>query len=370
MKFGGIKKSMVLGVVTALAVTTLGTTAARAEAGDASPAASQIGGPIGRTEVIQRAADWMKKQPAYCANSKANCAAAGTPWTWDIGHTRDYRPDCSGLIDMAWHLGADPNTDGLAKSQWTTPIGIKDLQPGDLLDNTVDGHAVLFEGWKDSAKTTLSHYAETHPGSSMEHTTGKVNGKIAGWPASHYKAYQYKKIQGGDQPPTQKDTKLAYTGPGFVANGSAAELSATLTDKDGKAVPSREVDFTEAGVRDRPVVRHVGQRAAPRPADRDQADPGHRPGTDRGGGDQRTPVRAGRQRGAAVGRHALREGDDAYGPHGRDLHGERRGGQRRPRRSAGDRPVRGDGQRDEHLHRRHRRHRPDPDRRRNPDPHR
>ncbi|MES5824303.1 choice-of-anchor P family protein [Streptomyces sp. RG80] len=51
--------------------------------------------------------------------------------------------------------------------------------------------------------------------------------------------------EGGTQPPVQKDTALAYTGPATVSNGSPAALSATLTEKDGGApVPDREVTLT------------------------------------------------------------------------------------------------------------------------------
>ncbi|MCQ4211197.1 choice-of-anchor P family protein [Streptomyces longispororuber] len=50
--------------------------------------------------------------------------------------------------------------------------------------------------------------------------------------------------EGVVQPPQQKDTALAYTGTKTVSNGSPAELSATLTEKDGGApVADREVSF-------------------------------------------------------------------------------------------------------------------------------
>ncbi|MFE7108856.1 choice-of-anchor P family protein [Streptomyces sp. NPDC057575] len=48
----------------------------------------------------------------------------------------------------------------------------------------------------------------------------------------------------GPKPPVQKDTALAYDGPLSVANGSRAELSATLSEKDGAApVEGRAVSF-------------------------------------------------------------------------------------------------------------------------------
>nr|WP_237536317.1 DUF1906 domain-containing protein [Streptomyces sp. SID5785] len=47
---------------------------------------------------------------------------------------------------------------------------------------------------------------------------------------------------GGTQPPVQKDTALAWSGATTVENGAAAELGATLTEKDGgAAVTGREV---------------------------------------------------------------------------------------------------------------------------------
>ncbi|WP_229378100.1 choice-of-anchor P family protein [Streptomyces sp. VRA16 Mangrove soil] len=54
--------------------------------------------------------------------------------------------------------------------------------------------------------------------------------------------------QGVVQPPQQKDTALTYTGPTSLSDGSPAELSATLTEKDGGApVADREVAFALGG---------------------------------------------------------------------------------------------------------------------------
>ncbi len=200
--------------------------------------ASKAGGPISRSEVIARAKDWMRQMPPYCAGGQSVCT-----WYWDIGKTRKYRPDCSGFVDMAWHLNADPNTGGLPK--FANPVAKKDLKPGDLLDDVGDGHAVLFEKWADSGHTKIWYYGETHSGASMEHQRGNVSsGSLAGHPAGNYKAYAYKKIQGGGTPPPeQKKTTLAYTGPTSLINGSAAKLSAKLSDTRGKPVANRSVDF-------------------------------------------------------------------------------------------------------------------------------
>src|SRR5262245_61516826 len=107
--------------------------------------ASTIGGQISRSEVLTRAQDWNNRNVQYCTYDQTTCANEGTPWAWDIDHTRLYRPDCSGFVDMAWHLGADPNTAGLPSSAYTTQISKADLQLGDILDDVPDGHVVLFE---------------------------------------------------------------------------------------------------------------------------------------------------------------------------------------------------------------------------------
>jgi len=73
------------------------------------------------------------------------------------GHEAEDR-DCSGFVDMAWHLDNDPNTDSLATSLYTFAISRSELKPGDLLDD-VGTHAILFGGWEDSAKTKFWYYS-------------------------------------------------------------------------------------------------------------------------------------------------------------------------------------------------------------------
>jgi hypothetical protein len=161
---------------------------------------SSLGGSISRSEILTRAQDWYSQNVPYCTYDKTTCANSGTPWAWDLGHTRQYRPDCSGFVDMAWHLNADPNTAGLDDSTWTTPIAKTDLLPGDILDNVADGHVVLFASWYDSAHTEAWYYAEGSTATDMNYEHDPVNsGTLAGHPAGNYHAYRYKKIMNDAQ---------------------------------------------------------------------------------------------------------------------------------------------------------------------------
>jgi Putative peptidoglycan binding domain len=168
--------------------------------------ASTAGGTISRSEVISRAHNWWTRSLRY--NSSR---AAGTLVT-DVDGGHKYGPDCSGMVSMAWHL--NPGKYGGLNTSTLPSAGIainrNDLQMGDLLDDTIDGHAVLFEGWKSDhvhftyysfGSTPMRHY--DGGGGSNEGPLGTFasGAKIASHPASHYSAYRYKNITGGSTPP-------------------------------------------------------------------------------------------------------------------------------------------------------------------------
>ncbi|MEV3858887.1 choice-of-anchor P family protein [Streptomyces sp. NPDC050095] len=95
---------------------------------------------------------------------------------------------------------------------------------------TTDDPAIPAELWADHQR--IKQYAgdvrETHGGVSLD-----------------IDANQLDVGAGGTQPPVQKDTALAYTGARSVANGTAAALSAKLTEQDGgAAIADREIAFT------------------------------------------------------------------------------------------------------------------------------
>ena len=170
---------------------------AGAQAVDSVPitAASSIGGPITRTEVLVRATDW------YNRRNNSDMTYSQVSKTWDVGRTRQYRRDCSGYVGMAWHLGSDPNTDGLDDPGLTVSIARSELRPGDLLNDRVndDGgrypyHAILFGGWENSAKTRFWYYS--FGSTPLDKVTGASfsQSTLSGHPTSHYRALRYRNI--------------------------------------------------------------------------------------------------------------------------------------------------------------------------------
>ncbi|MFF5202601.1 FG-GAP repeat domain-containing protein [Micromonospora parva] len=106
-----------------------------------SPAeASSINGPITRTEMLDRAQNWVDRDITY--------TQTGT-WAKDVDGSHTYRRDCSGLVSMAWHLSQSYVTDQFqgSNAMWTTLGSINDFQPGDAMVRS--GHIELFAFWKD-----------------------------------------------------------------------------------------------------------------------------------------------------------------------------------------------------------------------------
>ncbi|MET9468597.1 hypothetical protein ABZY44_28170 [Streptomyces sp. NPDC006544] len=103
--------------------------------------ASEPGGPIGRGEAMDRAWSWVAEQVPYswdgCYENRFGC----------------YRPDCSGFVSMAWHLGSSLTTWDLWNVTFDIPAG--DLQPGDALlrDSGGTDHVALFVRWADESHT-------------------------------------------------------------------------------------------------------------------------------------------------------------------------------------------------------------------------
>jgi len=93
-------RNVLVGVSLLLATSALSVTVQAAPAA----AASSVGGNITRSEILQRAENWYQRRGSITYNMDNGSTV------WDVGSTRKYRPDCSGFVDMAWHLNADPNT--------------------------------------------------------------------------------------------------------------------------------------------------------------------------------------------------------------------------------------------------------------------
>jgi hypothetical protein len=210
----------------ALGLSVVSIVASAVLAGPAAHAStSTVGGPISRSEVLARAAYWFNLSPHLTYNQNAS---APDP------QGRNYRTDCSGLVDMAWHLASGPNTDGLATSAYTTKIAGSALQPGDLLDDVVgpstDHHAILFDAW-ESDHVHFSYYS--FGATPMEHvfhatlTNGSGAGQLAGHPASDYAYYRYNNILNGGQLDREPSGAIAVIVGGAPARfQSMAELTA------------------------------------------------------------------------------------------------------------------------------------------------
>ena len=159
--------------------------------------ASDIGGLITSPEAMARADYWYQQQIPYSQAAQA----------WDLGHTMQYRTDCGGLADMALHLATDPNTghipgyNGGGGSYFdrigpaTHSLTPNDVRPGDVFDDTTDGHAFLFEGW-DWDGVHISYYNFGGGNSGVEppeHHVGETFAQtyVGGEYLTNYVIYRY-----------------------------------------------------------------------------------------------------------------------------------------------------------------------------------
>ncbi|GIG63273.1 hypothetical protein Lfu02_76450 [Longispora fulva] len=142
---------------------------------------STAGGTISRAEIIERAQYWVDHQPG-----DYNQGASSPGPTGD----RNYRRDCSGLVDMAWHLDTDPSTQGLPNI--STEIARTNLQAGDILDSYYN-HVILFNAW-EADHVHYSYYAfGATPVHFVSHAS-ITDTMIDSHPENEYKAYRYNKI--------------------------------------------------------------------------------------------------------------------------------------------------------------------------------
>jgi hypothetical protein len=141
----------------------------------ASPAsASDVGGPISRSEVLARAKFWVDQNIPYNRGA----------YSPDVDG-RTYRQDCSGFVSMAWHLSTSATTQSLA-GYGNRLASIDQLQPGDMLLKT--GHVVLFVQWNDDRHTSATIWHESKPG------VGTVAATLGRDKADEYVPYSYTQI--------------------------------------------------------------------------------------------------------------------------------------------------------------------------------
>ncbi|MBX3224148.1 MAG: hypothetical protein KF795_26770 [Labilithrix sp.] len=106
-----------------------------------------------------------------CSLSRASILASTSParqrairrgFAWldaDVQYSQSashqgYRTDCSGFVSMCWELGTSPNTAAfMAGNGKATQLSSFDqMVPGDAFIRS--GHAALFLGWEDAARTS------------------------------------------------------------------------------------------------------------------------------------------------------------------------------------------------------------------------
>ncbi|MFD4530551.1 FG-GAP-like repeat-containing protein [Kitasatospora sp. NPDC058397] len=173
------RASVLVPLIAAMAA--VGLTAPPAQAG------SSLGGPVNRSEILQRAQYWDDQNVQY---------NQGATYGDGDGHT--YRTDCSGFISMAWHLSAtglgSPTTNTLDSRSLSTRINKSELRPGDALDNISD-HVVLFVRWNNQATGDFTYIHQSNPRTDVTYGNGNVyTGNISSYPASSYVALRLNKV--------------------------------------------------------------------------------------------------------------------------------------------------------------------------------
>ncbi|MCW7538625.1 hypothetical protein OOT46_12305 [Aquabacterium sp. A7-Y] len=147
-------------------------------------AASQVGGPIKRSEVMSRGMYWVNKHVPYSMYK-----------TYRDPQGKQYRTDCSGFVSMALHLPYSPNTVSLPT--FVKRINWSSLRKGDIVGTLgagtggANGHVVIFNGWANSSHTRF-HTLEQRGGAGAVKHIRSINYKVGSKVA---KPYRYKKIR-------------------------------------------------------------------------------------------------------------------------------------------------------------------------------
>ncbi|MFG3281323.1 M23 family peptidase [Streptomyces sp. NPDC048111] len=183
-------------------------------AGVTTPAAARTaessdrGGPITRSEVIWRAQAWVDLAPRYDQHGSAP----------GPGGDYDYRTDCSGYVAMAWHLDANPNTQGLPG--FSHEIRRDELRAGDVLNSFYD-HVLIFHEWLDD-QGGFSYYSFGGGSSTIDppghFRTNINNATLDGHPNGDYQALRYNNITEESSAPRPHPY-----GSGRVVSGRSAD---------------------------------------------------------------------------------------------------------------------------------------------------
>ncbi|MFF4158836.1 hypothetical protein [Streptomyces sp. NPDC001678] len=110
---------------------------------------------IHRHEEIERAKAWLTADHGR-----------PVPYTQDRDWNDGYRQDCSGYASMTLGLPKPgPNTVALKNEGWTRPIGMSELNQGDLIikadsDSSKVRHVVIFDHWVNAGRTEYWAYEQ------------------------------------------------------------------------------------------------------------------------------------------------------------------------------------------------------------------
>ncbi len=199
------------GTVTGTSVAVVGTPVA-------AHAASSVGGPITRSEVLARAQWWINTYGVIYSQQQSNAKP-------DPDGAHRYRPDCSGFVSMAWHLpkksdGWDRNTGDLAGFGDTTWLGSLDqLMPGDAILGVSYGHVALFDRWANASHTQMWIYDEFSSSAEGRHAI-----KDKSWYSDNgFRGLRYNRIVndgGGGQVKAQPISTADFTGDGKADIGA------------------------------------------------------------------------------------------------------------------------------------------------------
>lgn len=122
---------------------------------------------VSRADVIARSKVWTDANVPYSQSRYATVQGSLLPLSTSSPSTKGYRTDCSGFVSMALDFrsssGNPYSADTAGLGRLLSKITKSELKPGDVIlrpkDLKIDGvqvpygHAVIFGGWIDSART-------------------------------------------------------------------------------------------------------------------------------------------------------------------------------------------------------------------------
>jgi hypothetical protein len=144
--------------------------AAGCSVGTAENTASS-GAAITGSTIVSRGMEWVDADLHYCQAAYEAVDYDSSCWAWEGSSHRcdresnaawnDYRSDCSGFVTYSWGLPA-VGDGGYVTSEFAPydtsfshTIDGSDLQPGDALNKTPDGHIILFKEWVSAGHSAV-----------------------------------------------------------------------------------------------------------------------------------------------------------------------------------------------------------------------